>query len=152
MELTQQMLQRLVYYDPETGVFSCRKEGEHGTRKEGDILSSVDNTGYNRFRILGTKYLAHRLAWLYMTGSFPSNMIDHKNHDKQDNRWCNLREANHLSNSQNRKTPCVDKHRGKFRARICSNYKEIHVGYFDTAEEAANAYYAAKKQHHIFKD
>ena len=152
MELTQQLLQRLVYYDPETGAFKSTKEGSKGGRKEGEVISTLDSNGYIRFRVQGKKYLGHRLAWLYMKGEFPSMLIDHKNHNKADNRWTNLREATPMSNSQNRKKPCVDTHHGKFRARLCSNYKEHHVGYFDTYEEAASAYYAAKQQHHFFKD
>ena len=152
MELTQQLLQRLVYYDPETGVFKSTKEGAKGGRKEGEAISTLNDKGYIYFRVLGKKYLGHRLAWLYMKGEFPSLLIDHKNHNKSDNRWVNLREATPMSNSQNRKKPCVDIHNGKFRARLCSNYKAFHVGYFDTYEEAASAYYAAKQQHHFFKD
>lgn len=47
-------------------------------------------------------YLAHRLAFLYMTGAFPTNQVDHINRVRNDNRFINLREVLPSDNSKNR--------------------------------------------------
>jgi len=152
MDLTQQELKRLVTYNPKTGIFTCNKEGAIGGRKEGQILGSPNSRGYLCLRVAGKKYLAHRLAWLFMKGKFPEKLVDHINRNKQDNRWNNLREADHLSNAQNNGKPCVDFRKGKYRARICVNYKEVFIGAFDTYQEAEDAYYTAKQHYRVFKE
>jgi HNH endonuclease len=47
-------------------------------------------------------YRAGRLAWLYMTGEWPKNQIDHINRDKADNRFCNLRDVTQTENMRNK--------------------------------------------------
>ena len=55
-------------------------------------------TGHIRICIMRVKYLAHRLAWLYVTGSWPSQDIDHIDGDPTNNRFANLREVTHQEN------------------------------------------------------
>jgi len=102
--------------------------------------------------------MAHRLAWLYVTGSFPKHQIDHINMVKSDNSFLNLREATRSENGANRKkysnntsgykgvsrnTP-----NGRWKARIRKNGAGIHLGLFDTAKEAHIAYCSAAKNIH----
>lgn len=61
----------------------------------------MDN-GRRQLRIASGFYYSSRLAWLYMTGSWPKDQIDHINRIKDDDRWENLREANQSQNSYNR--------------------------------------------------
>jgi len=91
-QLTQDRLMELFTYEPATGVFTRKSNGK--------IATSMHN-GYVRIGIDYKEYRAHRLAFLYVTGAFPTGIIDHKNHNKSDNRWCNLREVTVQENSRN---------------------------------------------------
>src|SRR5690349_15052213 len=98
--LTQQYLKEILHYDPETGVFIWYTSRGHC--KAGNVAGSL-NLGYILIGICNFKYQAHRLAWLYMTGEWPTFEIDHKNGVSSDNRWENLREATRIINGQNRR-------------------------------------------------
>jgi len=56
----------------------------------------------------GSRHLAHRLAWLYMAGAWPSGVIDHMNGDPSDNRWSNLRDVTQAENNANRRKVRTD--------------------------------------------
>ncbi|WP_078452199.1 HNH endonuclease signature motif containing protein [Pseudomonas aeruginosa] len=110
---------------------------------------------------MGKRQYAHRLAWLYMTGEWPSDQVDHVNCEKNDNRWSNLRIAGKSRNMQNiglRSNNSsgftgVGYHRqtGRWRAFIVDDGKMVHVGLFDTIDEAATARErAAKRQYGEF--
>lgn len=99
--LTQERLKELVQYDPETGIFinlsmPSRKRGI------GSILGREDYDGCIMISVIEKSYPAHRLAWLYMTGSMPNGYIDHINHIKGDNRFVNLRDVSPKENSRNK--------------------------------------------------
>jgi hypothetical protein len=157
--ITQSELIRLLDYNPNTGQF--RWKVNHSTRaKQNGLAGRKHNKGYWTIRINNKDYLAHRLAWLWMTGSWPINTIDHINGIRNDNRLCNLREATHAEQKQNvvkRKNNKSQytgvsfcKKRQLWRSDIWLNYKQIFLGYFDTAEQAAEAYKAAKEKYHTF--
>jgi len=97
-ELTQERLKQLLTYNPDTGVFT--RNSSRGCAKIGTVTGTLDG-GYIRIKIDSKKYLAHRLAVLYMSGSFPEEMTDHINHDKIDNRYVNLRCVSSVENCQN---------------------------------------------------
>ena len=69
--------------------------------KVGDVAGGVASTGYIMVGVEGKTYLAHRLAWLYVHGYFPENVIDHINRTPLDNRLCNLREVAYQCNTRN---------------------------------------------------
>jgi hypothetical protein len=107
--------------------------------------------------MIGRKnYSAHRLAWLYVYGEWPSDQIDHINRNRSDNRIANLRIATPTQNQANRsvckrnttgfKGVTVDPRTGRFRAKIRVNGKRTHIGVFDSAEEAGAAYVAASRR------
>lgn len=145
-DVTHENLLASLSYDPETGIF-IRKRIK-GTKEYlvGEPAGRLHKVrGYREIHICGKLYYAHRLAWLYMTGEWPSGVIDHINHDKGDNRWSNLRDVDLVINGQNRKGPDSDNtlgalgvsHNGSgFRARIFECGKEIHLGTFKTIDEA----------------
>lgn len=62
-------------------------------------------TGYVLISFDGEQYLAHRLAWFYVTGEMPPMFIDHINGKPDDNRFENLREATPQQNGFNRGMP-----------------------------------------------
>lgn len=161
--LTAEQLRQRLRYDPETGVMIWVSLSPFYRKgKPGDIAGSFDN-GYVRIHLDGHFYYGHCLAWLYMTGEWPKDQVDHRNGDRGDNRWENLREATNSTNQQNQYkasrnngTGClgmsrrIDGYRKKrFVARIMVDLKSISMGCFHTAKEAHTAYLAAKQKYHV---
>lgn len=151
--LTQEKLKSLLDYDPETGLFTWKIT--RGNARNGATAGRLVNEGYTMIGVGGKEYLAHRLAWLWMTGGFPPDCIDHINRVRTDNRFSNLRLATVAENSQNMREPgnlagvtgvC---HCGnRFRARIAFKNKTIHIGLFATKSEAHAAYLEKKRELH----
>tara|TARA_R110000787_G_scaffold10252_2_gene34936 strand:+ start:835 stop:1314 length:480 start_codon:yes stop_codon:yes gene_type:complete len=147
-------LKDLLEYSPETGLFHWLIS--QGNQKAGNVAGTNDH-GYALVKINGKKYKAHRLAWLYMTGSFPKDCIDHVNGVTGDNRFSNLREA---TNSQNQYNKGTGKHNllgvkgvrktkiGRYEARATLSKNTLCLGTYDTAEEASRAYQEFAKKHH----
>ena len=142
-------------YDPDTGQFYWRVD--RGYRiKAGDKTGSKNGRGYVQLNVDGKHYYAHRVAWLIMTGEWPNEVIDHINGDPSDNRWENLRSATHAQAHQNIKvyksnsTGLVGAYKadGRWVSMISVNGKRLHLGSFNTIEEAARAYINAAKKFH----
>jgi len=126
--------------------------------KVGDIAGSMMSHGYRRICIDNRVYLAHRLAWLYMTGEWPKHQIDHINGNKNDNRHVNLREATNSENMRNTgkrsdnssgfKGVYWNSEKMRWSAQISYNGRHKSLGTFDTAEEAHVAYRSASEKLH----
>ena len=97
--LTAEFVRTLFDYNSETGVFTRRVS--RGKSPAGSIAGSCGSDGYIRIGIDGRSYRAHRLAWLYVNGFWPTSQIDHVNCIRTDNRASNLREATHGENQTN---------------------------------------------------
>lgn len=148
-------VRELLSYDPTSGVFRWRQSrGRFGNRaKAGDIAGATGQRGVKRICLDWKVYLAHRLAWVYMTGAWPAGGIDHINGNPSDNRWANLRPADQSQNSANARKRSdntvglkgVSAQRGKYRASIVKNGRQKFLGYFATPEEAHAAYVAAAR-------
>lgn len=140
-------LRQKYFYNPETGVFTKRALTKYQKER---VAGCKSGSGYIRIRINRRIYFAHRLAWYYVTGSNPTNLIDHINGNKQDNRFCNLREADYSQNMMNSGIPSsntsgvkgVSWHasEGKWRSEGKLNGKKIHLGHFPSKELASQAY------------
>lgn len=147
-KLKQERLKEILHYNPEAGEFT-RKVSNNSRIKVGDIVGTVRKDGYLRIMIDGKDYLAHRLAYLYITGSFPTNQVDHINHSKDDNRWINLRLVSNQENHRNQSMRVDNKsgfngvywskHANKWHSQIRSNGKKKHLGYFKDLDEAITA-------------
>lgn len=131
-------------YNPESGLFTCLSDGA--------VKGRLDHKGYVILSIRKDGYRAHRLAWLYMTGEWPAEEIDHINGDRADNRFANLRACSHPQNNHNQpmrsnntsgvKGVHWNRRKGKWHVQVCLNYKIHHGGLFASigdAEVAARA-------------
>lgn len=150
--LTQERLKQLLRYEPKTGIFIWLKT-RGCTAVKGSKAGWLVPTGYRKITVDWIGYEAHRLAFLYMTGEWPPELVDHKNLSRDDNRWTNLRLATHAQNKANQSVRCdnvagmrgVTKRKLAFDARIMIKGKAIHLGCFPTAQEASAAYTVAAK-------
>jgi hypothetical protein len=148
--LTLERLKYLMSYDPETGLW--RRLVHRGGRAAGNVICSKNADGYIHFPVDGTMYRSAPLAWFYMTGERVEELVDHRDLNKANDRWDNLRLATCSQNKAN--SPAYannalqikgvrksESHRSKpFRARIQVNKAMKHLGYFATAGEASAAY------------
>lgn len=146
--MTQTLLKELLRYDSKTGKFYWLHDMNAAVKanmEAGTISGKYPDDGYIKIVINKHPYKAHRLAWLYEQGEFPLKLIDHINRDRTDNRIENLRLATDAINSKNQSIyknnvsgyHGVTKHGKRWRARININGKKVHLGVFDTIEEAA---------------
>jgi hypothetical protein len=154
---TIERIKELLDYDPETGTFRWRVR-RSSSCLAGQAAGTAHIAGYISIGIDGRIYLAHRLVWLIETGEWPVEQIDHKDEDRTNNRFGNLREASNGQNMQNRgaiktntsgyKGVTWHKKAGKWMAQINANDRHIYLGLYLTAEEAAEAYRLAALEHH----
>src|SRR5512135_183213 len=91
---------KLISYDCDTGLITWKVS--RGKAKSGDIAGYVNGEGYICIKIKGKMYLAHRLAWLMNYGEWPNGIIDHIDHNKQNNSLENLRDVSFSINGQNK--------------------------------------------------
>lgn len=154
--LTQDRLKELLHYDPETGTFA-RLKSLTRTDLVGPIKGYSDSSNLGRVTIYvdGRNRYAHQLAWLYMTGEWPS-LVDHKDGDAANNRWSNLRLATKSQNGMNAKLSRRNKsglkgvhwHKQsrKWLASIRLEGRTQSIGLFPTKEDAHKAYCEKAKE------
>ena len=139
-------LRELFTYDPETGELRWKKNGSG--RNFSIPVGNVGTRGYLRVVIHGRNYMLHRVIWAFFHGAWPDNLIDHINGSVTDNRITNLRQATTRENSWNQRIAKnnttglkgVSLEAGRYRASIMTEQGKIHLGLFDTAEDAHEAY------------
>lgn len=155
-DISAEKVRRLLDYDPTTGVFRWRVS--RGQLKAGSIAGAFDSFGHRQIRINRRKYLAHRLAWLYVTGAWPDGDLDHEDLDPANNRFANLRLATPAQNQHNRalqknntsgfKGVSFRRRTGNWSAYIGINWKKQHLGCFSSPEAAHEAYVKASRKLH----
>lgn len=157
--LTAERLRTLLHYDPLTGMFT--RLVSVNKAREGDAAGSRHNEGYLHISVDGRRYLAHRLAFLYVHGRFPAADTDHINGQRDDNRLSNLRETSRSENLQNLRRAKSHSQSGflgvswhkaakQWRAEIRVSGKYVYIGLFPTAQLAHAAYLHTKSTLHPF--
>lgn len=172
--LTQEIVKELLDYDPLTGVFTWKWRDQHwfesyrsqcswNAKFAGKVAFTViakrpdGEETYPTATILYEKgHTAHRIAFLWMLGYWPHE-VDHKNRNKKDTRWANLREVTRGQNCRNRDKARnntsgrvgVRKHgvHGKYEARISFNGAMIQLGVFVEFNDAVKAREAAERKY-----
>jgi hypothetical protein len=145
--ISQERLKQVLHYDNSTGLFTWLR-GRPGCRAGSPAGSSRDPAGYIRIMIDRHGYLAHRLAWLYMTGEWPEMYIDHKDTNRSNNCWSNLRKATNAENQYNSVAhknnqsgfKGASKSGKRWSSKLVHDGERHYLGRFDTAEEAHAAY------------
>ncbi len=148
--LTQSRLRALLHYDPDTGVWTWLARSAPGSHvRVGDTAGTV-HKGYLRIKIECELYMAHCLAWLYMTGKWPQSEVDHRDCVPENIRWSNLRLASPRQNMGNKRVRSIcglkgvtQLPSGNWRATIKSETGQVHLGTFGCPDEAHAAYRAA---------
>lgn len=160
--LTQERAKELLNYDPLTGIFTWKHDKRCGQKHgrihvyAGDVAGCMKENGYLCIRLDKRLYLSHRLAWLWMTGAWPVNFIDHKNGVRHDLRFDNLRDVTRAVNMQNLRTrkggnligAYWREDRQKWTSQIKADGTLRYIGIFDTEQEAHEAYVKAKRLLH----
>ncbi len=162
--ITQETLKSLLNYNHETGLFRWLKR-RRGARKNliaGCLWTNKGGKSYIRIVINQKHYLAHRLAWLYITGSFPVDEIDHADGNGTNNKFSNISDVYHSQNSKNVKLRADnksgitgihwDKALNKWLAQIRIENKVIYLGIYKTIFAAAYARHAAELEHEFHKN
>lgn len=165
MNVNAEIARELLDYNPETGEFTWKYRerhwfsslrgyktwnAKHAGKCAGYLRTDVRwGYQYREVRLMWANYKEHRLAWLWMTGEWPVDEIDHKNQDATDNRWTNLRQSTHqgnmrnLSLSKNNTSGYIgvswEKRYSKWLAYARLDGKRKYLGMYDELERAAAA-------------
>ena len=155
LHITIEQLRSLIAYDPATGLLT--RLVACGGYEVGDIAGSTrPGNGYVYVQVAGVTYLAHRLAWAIHYGVWPEHDIDHRNRVRSQNWIDNLKPADQAINTANSGKTNKSGFRGvmfaprysRYRARITIHGRQIHLGYYTTAVDAAKVYDAAVIEHY----
>lgn len=156
--ITAEVLKELLHYEPLTGVFTWHEFNYGRLRKRGLAAGCIDKRrGVVVIRVNKELHSAHRLAWLYVHGEWPTHEIDHIDGDPSNNRLSNLREATSNLNKENKRRAQsnnrlgvigVSMSRGRYLAQISTYGSRLFIGRYDTLEEASAAYLKVKRRLH----
>lgn len=158
-QLTQERLHEVLQYDPDLGTFTWKypRPGVQPGREAGTMAK-----GYRQIEIDFKLFRGGRLAWLYVTGSFPPDgmLVDHANGNRADDRWENLRLATPQQNARNRGLcrrnksgkvgVCIGQKPGTWEATITINNRTRLLGRFECLGDAVAVRCEAEK--HYFGD
>jgi len=157
---TQELLREWFDYNPTTGIFVWKKEPREIGPRLG-LVAGTNNRKYVMISVPGFRQLgAHRIAWIYMNGlTIGGAEIDHIDGDTSNNAIANLRLATSREQKRNKRVQSNNRsglkgaffhacRKGKkWRSQIKVGERLIFLGYFDTAEQAHEAYGNAAREH-----
>jgi hypothetical protein len=161
-DLIAEYVRDILDYDPDSGNFIWRARCD--VPQVWNAMFAHKPAGFRRDdgRLMITinykHYIAARLAWLMMTGNWPKPEVDHRDTDRSNDRWENLRQATGSQNQHNKprqknntsgiKGVSWSEARKKWLAQICVRGKNRNLGRFETIEGAQAAYLRASDALH----
>lgn len=161
MTITQIRLRERLFYNPDTGIWIWLPYSAPGWSHslEGTEAGRLTSKGYIQITIDGETYVAHVLAWFWMTNEWPDRQVDHIDRVKTHNWWSNFRLATNGQNRANSKSSAASGLKGaypnhksgkpvRWTSVIRINKKQIYLGTFETKEQAHAAYAEAAIKHH----
>lgn len=156
MDIDHNTVRRLFDYNKDTGCLTWRVRDRdffasemaqnwhnnmYAGKRAGSVKTDYKGHTFRRVCIFYKVFAEHRVIWLYMTGSWPEDQVDHIDQDATNNRWCNLRESSSRQNMKNRPMQSNNmsgvtgvgwnKKRGKWVARVGHNRKLNYLGSYD---------------------
>ena len=156
--ISHERLKELVDYDPDTGIFRWKAKAAARV-KIGEVFGSLGTGGYLTVFLEKKCYPLHVLAMFYTDGVWPSELVDHKDLNKTNNKRNNLRLATKSQNNRNCKirkdnrsgvkgVSYRDKSGGQWVCRIHTDSGRKYIGCFKTKEEATAIMKIAREEHH----
>jgi hypothetical protein len=144
-----QELHELFRYDPDTGKLYWR-HSYRGPIRAGDEAGTINADGYRVVKIRQKRFMAHHIVFAMHNGRWPYPEVDHRNHNTDDNRIQNLREATRLQNCRNLRAKGYrfETARNRWLVRIVINGRQTNLGRYKTEAEAKAVYDAAKRIHY----
>ncbi len=177
MKLTQEYLKECLHYDQDTGIFTWKvrplrhfEDGTIQTKKQicniwnsrfaNTITGSKSKKGYLLIGIDNKRYLAHRLAWLYIYGYCPENKVDHFDRNRSNNKISNLREVGNICSMQNTgelksnksgvKGVYMRKDTNKWMSYIDIHKDRIYLGSFVNFDDAVKARWEEERDNDLW--
>lgn len=151
--ITQKHLKEVLNYNPTTGIFTWINCGSKKRNKK--IAGTICKDGYRSVRVDNISYQSGRLAFLYMEGYFPEHEVDHKDRNRANDKWNNLRHVSRQCNMRNCSIGSLNtsgvkgvwwhKDRKKWTVGIKINLKQKHIGCFVDFDEAVCCRLAAEQ-------
>lgn len=156
-------LRQILEYNAESGILTWRRNPERSALWNGryagkPALNYIDDQGYKIGKVAGSGNVkAHRVIWKIVTGQ-EAETVDHINHVRTDNRFCNLRSVSARENARNC-GPRIENlqsgvmgvywygPRSQWVAKLYDGNRLLHLGYFDEVTEAAIVRKAAEIAH-----
>lgn len=153
----QRLLDQLCY-DQSTGVFLWNVTRNRIAKET--QAGCLNKEGYRIIKLDGATFKAHRLAWFYVHGVWPTGIIDHKDGNGDHNWISNLRDTSQAVNCENKKKARkkdtstlmgvsyisrLKKYKATITVRGVNHYLGLHL----TEKDAHEAYMIAKRKHHV---
>lgn len=135
----QRRLRELITYEPVTGEFLDKK---------GNPKGHIQRSNGRRYIYFdGKKTLACRVAYLWIKGEWPPFNLTHRNGDRSDDRWVNLKPR---SDTQFFKSVKYEAE-GQYIAQICVMGNLHFLGYFRESRDARAAVRRASTPPNFFQ-
>jgi Recombination endonuclease VII/AP2 domain len=151
-EITQEQLKTELSFDPDTGIF--RRLRATNAEPIGQIAGNVAPNGRRSISVCGVRFLASHLAVLYMTGALPKGYVKQRDGNYDNLIWTNLFEESpsesvlrgRVRGKSGIRGVSWEQKRGQWQATIAVFGKVVHLGRYDTIEDATKARRSAEAE------